>query len=340
MDPVTATNFATIATPIIQGVANVGSGLFGWLNQRSVNKANFKMAEWQNARNIENWQMQNEYNSPLNQMERLKEAGLNPNLVYGQGSVVGNSASSPSPASAPRMEAYQMPQNMLGDLGSIMPALVQLQNMEKTREEIKNIKEVTNLTRQQVEGTRLKNLLMAFENEKNEERKQYLSSMIYYEYALQGLQLDDLQSIIDFRNGPQTANVEADIAYKTAQTLATPILAAAQKVNAEANRKNADTNAYNAQTNRYNAETNRYNAQTTRLMYDLEKTLKDSKVKLTDKQIEEVTARILLLGEQYQGQINANQIHTIITNMGVNPSETGLTGLVNKLLYRIITFKK
>lgn len=36
---------------------------------------------------INNWLMdkQNEYNKPINQMKRLSEAGLNPNLVYGGG---------------------------------------------------------------------------------------------------------------------------------------------------------------------------------------------------------------------------------------------------------------
>lgn len=38
-----------------------------------------------NKRMVEFWKMQNEYNHPKNQMARLQEAGLNPNLVYGQG---------------------------------------------------------------------------------------------------------------------------------------------------------------------------------------------------------------------------------------------------------------
>lgn len=35
-------------------------------------------------------QKQNEYNSPASQMNRLQQAGLNPNLVYGGGNVTGN----------------------------------------------------------------------------------------------------------------------------------------------------------------------------------------------------------------------------------------------------------
>lgn len=34
---------------------------------------------------LSDWNMQNEYNSPAAQMQRLQEAGLNPHLVYGRG---------------------------------------------------------------------------------------------------------------------------------------------------------------------------------------------------------------------------------------------------------------
>lgn len=51
-----------------------------------------------NKQNIEFWNKENEYNKPINQMARLAEAGLNPNLVYGNGSVVGNTAGGIAPA--------------------------------------------------------------------------------------------------------------------------------------------------------------------------------------------------------------------------------------------------
>lgn len=38
-----------------------------------------------NKQNVAFWDMQNKYNHPSAQMERLRSAGLNPNLVYGQG---------------------------------------------------------------------------------------------------------------------------------------------------------------------------------------------------------------------------------------------------------------
>lgn len=44
-----------------------------------------QMYEVQKQDNLKFWNMQNEYNSPEQQMARFRKAGLNPNLIYGQG---------------------------------------------------------------------------------------------------------------------------------------------------------------------------------------------------------------------------------------------------------------
>lgn len=49
-----------------------------------------------NEKAMQSWQMMNDYNHPIQQMERLKAAGLNPLLVYGSGSVTGNTTSAPA----------------------------------------------------------------------------------------------------------------------------------------------------------------------------------------------------------------------------------------------------
>lgn len=49
-----------------------------------------------NAMAMQSWNLMNDYNSPVKQMERLKAAGLNPLLVYGSGSVAGNTSGGPS----------------------------------------------------------------------------------------------------------------------------------------------------------------------------------------------------------------------------------------------------
>lgn len=50
------------------------------------------------SRNLMMWRKNNRYNAPSAQMERLREAGLNPNLMYGQGTVGNSSTQSPSKA--------------------------------------------------------------------------------------------------------------------------------------------------------------------------------------------------------------------------------------------------
>lgn len=52
---------------------------------RKTRQHNEKMYNQQVSDNVRLWTMQNEYNSPAAQMQRLKDAGLNPNLVYGKG---------------------------------------------------------------------------------------------------------------------------------------------------------------------------------------------------------------------------------------------------------------
>lgn len=88
---------------IIPAITAVGSGLAGLFSQRGANKRNEKLAEKQAGWNKEQWRRQaaederrwhmtNAYNSPVEQMARLKQAGLNPAMLYGGGSAVATSA--------------------------------------------------------------------------------------------------------------------------------------------------------------------------------------------------------------------------------------------------------
>lgn len=90
-------------------LANMTSGLFGLLGTELQGMENRNLADMQNQFNIDMWKMQNEYNSPQAQMQRLKAAGLNPNLMYSQGTT-GNSAQAPQKV-APAPRDY----NSLGD---------------------------------------------------------------------------------------------------------------------------------------------------------------------------------------------------------------------------------
>lgn len=65
----------------------INNGLNMWNTWRSNEQA------YDQSRKL--WDLNNEYNKPINQMKRLEEAGLNPFLVYGNGAT-GNTSSQPS----------------------------------------------------------------------------------------------------------------------------------------------------------------------------------------------------------------------------------------------------
>lgn len=77
----------------ITGAAALGTALLN-------NYMNKRRYEQQLKDERGNWFMNNEYNSPVAQMQRLKAAGLNPNLVYQNGAAV-------QPSSQPSTPDYQ-----------------------------------------------------------------------------------------------------------------------------------------------------------------------------------------------------------------------------------------
>ena len=90
------------------GIGALGGVLSSWLGKKSqsnTNKAQRQLAEYEFQKNLEMWNLSNEYNSPIRQLERLRAAGLNPNLVYG-GNSVGNSSSEAPKYNSPQLKAY------------------------------------------------------------------------------------------------------------------------------------------------------------------------------------------------------------------------------------------
>lgn len=77
---------------VIPAVIAVGSLVAGLIGQRKQAKENRKLAEFQASANEQYLDKQLEYNTPQNQMTRYQQAGLNPNLIYGQGSPGNQSA--------------------------------------------------------------------------------------------------------------------------------------------------------------------------------------------------------------------------------------------------------
>lgn len=93
---------------LIGGLLSLGGSIYEAENQkRNVDKtieANKQLSEYGYSKDLEMWNLQNQYNSPLAQMERLKAAGLNPNLIYGSGSASSGNASQMPRYNAPTVK--------------------------------------------------------------------------------------------------------------------------------------------------------------------------------------------------------------------------------------------
>ena len=115
--------------------------------------------------NREMWELQNKYNHPLQKMARLKDAGLNPNLIYGSspGSAVGN-AGAVAPGKAPEF-------NVRNPMNAFMTAKVQQaqSNNLKSVTDLNNVKALTELERtgltrankELIQGTLMSNIEIA-----------------------------------------------------------------------------------------------------------------------------------------------------------------------------------
>lgn len=133
---------------IIGGVAALGSAIAGAISakrqQRRQNKMNQDMARYQNTLNVEQWNRENEYNTPLNQMKRLKEAGVNPRLWWSSGS---NTAASSPALSAPEQQytavGGELARGLSDAFGSAVNAINQINQINQQNAQIELLRAQT-----------------------------------------------------------------------------------------------------------------------------------------------------------------------------------------------------
>lgn len=82
---------------VLPAAIAAGTLAVNYLSARKQAKENRKFAEYQNLVNSQMLDKANEYNTPQSQMARYQTAGLNPNLIYGQGTP-GNQSSAQTSA--------------------------------------------------------------------------------------------------------------------------------------------------------------------------------------------------------------------------------------------------
>lgn len=104
-------DFLSKINPLLPIAGDVLGSVAGTIQADKNNKAMMQLAQYNWDQSIAQWNRENDYNKPINQMSRLREGGLNPNLVYGNGADT-RAASSPSPQ-MPKLSAY----TNFGDFG-------------------------------------------------------------------------------------------------------------------------------------------------------------------------------------------------------------------------------
>lgn len=179
----------------LPGVVNTIGNLFGAHQQGQLNQ---KYAATEHKYNMELLKYQLDYNAPKSQMQRYIDAGLNPNLIYGQGTP-GNMESAPK---YPNIQAPNI-QAALGNLGT-------------QYQQARLMSAQTNMITQKTEESGVKqDLMRAQENLVKANpymRKEYVDAMV--------LQLTSVAKMKEqeksFMLGYQQSTVGTDITFRPA----------------------------------------------------------------------------------------------------------------------------
>lgn len=138
-----------LAGGLIAAGGSLLGGLFSSSGQKSANDTNMQIAQAQNQWNIEQWNRENEYNTPAAQVQRLKDAGLNPNLIYG------NSSAGAVSASSPRASGATVSNAQAGHAAGISAATQQLMNIVMQQAEYNKMNAQSDLARNQADLARV-----------------------------------------------------------------------------------------------------------------------------------------------------------------------------------------
>jgi len=184
MDPATLTAAAALATTGINAISQ------GSLNKKT---RQWNEAQYQRQRTdaLSDWARTNEYNAPLQQMARFKEAGLSPHLIYGGGAT---SMSQPVRSTDTKSWSPTAPQIDGGQIVSQYFGVQQQQNaLQIQKEQIQGLK-LDNMYKQQTLPDRAEAPYLS--NQKTINQIDNLLAdinMTRAKTSLQGLEFDKLQ---------------------------------------------------------------------------------------------------------------------------------------------------
>lgn len=147
--------FSAIGSAVGSIASNLGGGLLGsWYQGKQNKKAQSRDQRFQQYM----WNQQNEYNLPINQVARLREAGLNPQLALGDvnsvaGASLGGQSSSGHSVNAPDID-------ILGALESYKQIRLLSEKAETERVAQEQMRAQTLNTKEQIKflGSQMRNL--------------------------------------------------------------------------------------------------------------------------------------------------------------------------------------
>ena len=181
----------------LQTASNLGSSVFNFLTQKKQlarqRRHQMALAEYAHSKDVEMWNMANQYNLPQNQMQRLRDAGLNPALVYGKGATTLASSQLPK-YNAPTVD-YQFNPGMrapdvIGQYMNLRLGKARADNLtEQTR--LANERTTTEMTRRHVMN------MQATQLDITNQQKQ-LSLDINRQFSLKERRLNYNRGLFDF----------------------------------------------------------------------------------------------------------------------------------------------
>lgn len=216
-----------IAAGITAAGQLINAGLQGGMN-RATREWNERMYAKQREDSLADWARTNEYNSPLQQMQRLKAAGLNPHLVY-------NNGATHSAQAVQKTDMKQWsPQSPQFDFGQIADQYFGAQQRQNS----------INVGQEQVKALQLENINKEIKNVRDAKGLPYVEPQLEANLAKTVATTDSIQANTALalgRNAREAIRTTADVelaAKRALQIEQDILLKKAQTTNTQAQLKN------------------------------------------------------------------------------------------------------
>lgn len=314
---------------LISAGAGLAGGLLNIGATQAAGKNQMKLAQYQYDKAVEMWNRQNEYNAPKAQMARLSEAGLNPNLVYGSGNVVGNTSAQAPTYNPPDMShfipdyrgAFQATFDNMQKMATITNLDSQNDNLTKQNQVLDTQIALNEANRHAIDAKTQGQLLL--NKQIPEETRRMILQNLY-----QSLQNTEKSIELDYFEDFQIAKLDR-MQKENQQISQQTLLTAAQVLESEARKKNID-----AQTQRTIMETG---------LIPLHKKLLTQNILLNENLLSKFDAEFIKLATEIQlnrantdyiaAKTRQTRIETLVHGLGLDEQRSNIiTQWINRWL--------